>query len=175
MEELEIVRVLNIHNPWWNNKPIAPSKTSDFKRGDFYIVKKNFISKEIISIIGPRRVGKTILIHQLIQDLLNSSVDPKRILYLSVTECSLSLFTLILPLGVRTAMAMFLLERMSTPSITACPPAAKIFVRAGSLVPLPFPSIVFFGIQGVGKRYGYIYVSTYLLSLICYLSPAKDL
>ncbi len=90
MEELEISRILNKYNPWWENKPIPPSKTSEFKRGDFYVINKNFNKREIISIIGPRRVGKTILIHQLIQNLLDSKIDSKRILYLSIDEVELN-------------------------------------------------------------------------------------
>src|SRR3989344_2020766 len=89
MEELEILRVLNKYNPWWNNKEIPPSKTNSFKRGDFHIVKSLLEKREIVSIIGPRRVGKTILIHQIIQDLLDSKINPTRILYLSVDEVEL--------------------------------------------------------------------------------------
>jgi hypothetical protein len=90
MEQAEILRVLNKYNPWWENKEIPPSKTSEFKRGDFHSLKNNLGRREIISVIGPRRVGKTILIHQLIQYLIESGVDPKRIFYLSVDEVELS-------------------------------------------------------------------------------------
>ncbi|MFC1691759.1 ATP-binding protein [Nanoarchaeota archaeon] len=89
MEELEILRILNHYNPWWNNKPIPKSKTSSFKRGDFYIIKGTLEKKEIISIVGPRRVGKTILIHQLIKDLLDNGVNSKKVFYLSVDEMEL--------------------------------------------------------------------------------------
>lgn len=90
MEELEILHVLNRYNPWWDGKPIPESKTNSFKRGDFFVICKNLKRKEICSIVGPRRVGKTILIHQLIQDLLDSRIDPKRILYLSIDEVELN-------------------------------------------------------------------------------------
>ncbi len=90
MEEIEIIKVLNRYNPWWDNKPIPESKTSPFKRGDFYTVNSTLNRREIASIVGPRRVGKTILIHQLIQELLDSKIDPKRILYLSVDEIELN-------------------------------------------------------------------------------------
>lgn len=89
MDELEILRILNKYNPWWNNKEIPHSKTSSFKRGDFHIVRNLLEQREIVSIIGPRRVGKTILIHQIIQDLLDSKVVPNRILYLSIDEVEL--------------------------------------------------------------------------------------
>jgi len=90
MEETEILRILNKYNPWWSNKPIPSSKTSSFKRGDFYIINDELKRKEIVSIIGPRRVGKTILIHQIIQKLLDSKTDPKRIFYLSIDEIELN-------------------------------------------------------------------------------------
>ena len=88
--ETEILRILNKYNPWWGDKPIPPSKTSSFKRGDYYIIKEELERREIVSIIGPRRVGKTILIHQIIQDLLDSKIDPKRVLYLSSDEVELN-------------------------------------------------------------------------------------
>ena len=73
------------------SKPIPESKKSPFKRGDFHVLRKNILKKkEIISIIGPRRVGKTIILHQLIQDLLDQKTDPKKILYLSVDEVELN-------------------------------------------------------------------------------------
>lgn len=90
MEELEILRIMNKYNPWWNNKPIPENKRSNFKRGDFYFIQKQLANKQITSVIGPRRVGKTIVIHQLIEDLLqNRKVDSKRIFYLSVDELEL--------------------------------------------------------------------------------------
>src|SRR3989338_1527654 len=89
MEELEIVRILNKYNPWWSNREISPFKFSDFKRGDYYIIKSNLAKREITSIIGPRRVGKTVLIHQLISSLLQEGVPPQRILYLSIDEVEL--------------------------------------------------------------------------------------
>ncbi len=90
MEETDIIRILNKYNPWWSNKPIPPSKINSFKREDFYAVKKELKRREIVSIIGPRRVGKTILIHQIVQDLISTGIDPKRILYLSVDEVELN-------------------------------------------------------------------------------------
>ena len=90
MEDLEIIKVLNRYNPWWDNKPIPESKTSPFKRGDFEVINSTLNRREIASIVGPRRVGKTVLIHQLIQDLLDSKIEPKRILYLSVDEIELN-------------------------------------------------------------------------------------
>ncbi len=88
--ETEVLRILNKYNPWWGNKPIPASKTNSFKRGDYFVIRRELERREIVSIIGPRRVGKTILIHQIIQELLNSNVDPTRILYLSSDKVELN-------------------------------------------------------------------------------------
>lgn len=96
MEETHVLRVLYTYNPWWSNKPISPTKTSDFKRGEFFVIKEKMLpQRDILSIIGPRRVGKTIVIHQLIKDLLDAGVDPTRILYLSIDEYNLTLESII--------------------------------------------------------------------------------
>lgn len=90
MEETEIIKVLNRYNPWWDNKPIPESKTNPFKREDFYTIRPSLERREIVSIVGPRRVGKTILIHQLIQYLLDKKTKVTNILYLSVDEVELN-------------------------------------------------------------------------------------
>ncbi len=86
MNELEVLRILNRYNPWWEEKPIPELKTSMFQRRDFFYLKREIESKEVTSIQGPRRVGKTILLHQLIQFLLEKKLNPKSILYLSMDD-----------------------------------------------------------------------------------------
>ena len=46
---------------------------------EFY---EKFKDERVVSIIGPRRTGKTVLLHQLIKKLLDDGVDSKRIIYL---------------------------------------------------------------------------------------------
>lgn len=91
MQEIEVLRILSQYNPWWANKDIPSSKKIEFKRGDFYMLQNHLLNrKEILSIVGPRRVGKTILIYQLIESLLDTKIDPSRILYLSVDDVGLN-------------------------------------------------------------------------------------
>ncbi|OYT40613.1 MAG: hypothetical protein B6U86_03760, partial [Candidatus Altiarchaeales archaeon ex4484_43] len=56
----------------------------NFKREFFEKLTEDLKNKKVTSIIGPRRTGKTILIHQLIQNLLDKKVDPERIVYLQL-------------------------------------------------------------------------------------------
>lgn len=85
----EIVRVLYAHNPWWSTGTVPKQLAPKFRRRDFYKLKDRLESKEITGIVGARRVGKTTLMYQLIEELLQT-VDPLRILYLKVDDPYLS-------------------------------------------------------------------------------------
>jgi len=86
MDEAEVLRIINEYNPWWAGKEIPKSSLGTFERKDIYYLKRELEVKQITSIIGPRRVGKTILLHQLIKHLLDQKIEPQRIFYLSVDE-----------------------------------------------------------------------------------------
>ncbi len=70
-------------NPWWETGAID-SETSSMKRRDMFPKLKASLEDRFVEIIiGLRRVGKTVLMHQLIGYLLNNGVDAKRIFYYS--------------------------------------------------------------------------------------------
>jgi hypothetical protein len=81
--EARILRALHDQNAWWTTNRIPVTMAKPFKRRDFYTLKDKIQEKEITAIIGPRQVGKTTILHQLIEHLIKRNVDPKRILYLS--------------------------------------------------------------------------------------------
>jgi len=65
-------------NPWWETGAID-SETSSLKRRDMFPKLEGSIEERFVEIIiGLRRVGKTVLMHQLIGHLLNSGIDAKR-------------------------------------------------------------------------------------------------
>ncbi len=83
MEDLEIVKILYSQNPWWNGKmPKVPPKA----RRDFYVLKPALKEKHITALLGPRRVGKSVLMAQLINSLLEEKVEPTRILFFRLDE-----------------------------------------------------------------------------------------
>ncbi len=73
--------ILALQNKWWITKSVPYELLGEFKREIFPELVKDMKNKKITSIIGPRRVGKSILMHQLIEDLLKSGINEKRILY----------------------------------------------------------------------------------------------
>lgn len=87
---MDIKQSLIINNVWWQNQKINPQFLLGRKREEFYNIIKKIDEKRILSIIGPRRVGKSTLIYQTINYLLeDKKIDPKRVLLFSGDDPSL--------------------------------------------------------------------------------------
>ncbi len=83
MEDSELLNILHIHNPWWTGKnQTLPSK----KRGEYFTLQTALWDKQITAIIGPRRTGKSIIMQQLIQQLLVEKTNQKNILFTQLDE-----------------------------------------------------------------------------------------
>lgn len=81
---------LVVTNPWWRKEKINEQFLLGRKRNEFNDIVKKIDNKRILSIIGPRRVGKSTLIYQTINYLLEEQkVDNKRILLFSGDDPSL--------------------------------------------------------------------------------------
>ena len=81
---------LFLNNIWWNNEKISENFLLNRTRNEFENIIKKLDEKRILSIIGPRRVGKSTLIYQTINYLLNEKkIEPKRILLFSGDDPSL--------------------------------------------------------------------------------------
>lgn len=86
---VQIETILTPYNHWWKEGVV---KTEIFKRPIFHKIYKDLLSlKQIISITGPRRVGKTTLLKQIIQSLINDGhAKPNQIVYFSFDDPLLS-------------------------------------------------------------------------------------
>ncbi len=77
-------------NPWWKQKKTIVSKL----RPDYVKeIDKHILTKEIIFLTGLRRVGKTTIMHQYIQKLLENT-DPSSILFVNLDTFALLEFTI---------------------------------------------------------------------------------
>lgn len=78
---LELSENLRSLNPWWRGEPGLPLPT--FRRWPFarlkHMVSGGLAPTTVLR--GPRRVGKTVLLRQLIDMFLREGVSPARILY----------------------------------------------------------------------------------------------
>lgn len=73
-------------NSWWEEQSIPYYREFSkrrYYRGFFELVVQDFPHRAVV-LMGPRRVGKTVIMYQAIQDLIDQGVEPKRIFYFSL-------------------------------------------------------------------------------------------
>ncbi|MGB9729247.1 MAG: ATP-binding protein [Thermoprotei archaeon] len=79
--------ILLLLNEWWRTGTISREKAKEYRRKIFNEVKKTYFQyKQIVVLTGLRRVGKSTIFYQLIEELLKNGVNPKNILYFSFDE-----------------------------------------------------------------------------------------
>lgn len=89
-----ILKVLSAYNPWWKTGVVNPMMTKSYKRFAFYEAMKRLKETEIrrtVVLTGTRRVGKTTIQYQMIEDLLKSGVAPQKIVFISMDHPMLKL------------------------------------------------------------------------------------
>lgn len=87
IDEEDIRRRLARDNPWW----VDPKITVPEARMPRRVYFKPFLNlalrsdvKRATVLLGPRRVGKTVMIKQLVAELISTGFDPDRILFASI-------------------------------------------------------------------------------------------
>ena len=83
----QIVKRMAIDNPWWITGTIADDYREMPSRvylEEFYpLITERTIRRAVI-LMGPRRVGKTVMIFHAIEMLIKNGVDPHKIIYVSI-------------------------------------------------------------------------------------------
>lgn len=85
-EKQAIIR-LRLDNPWWENGSIRADYKAMGPRAYlelFYGLVHNTRIRRSIILMGPRRVGKTVMVYHAIQRLIENGITPKNIIYVSV-------------------------------------------------------------------------------------------
>jgi predicted AAA+ superfamily ATPase len=77
-------------NPWWRTGQVRDSLLKEYRREGYSFVSECMNRRQIILLWGLRRIGKTTLMYQVIQDLL-STVRPQNVLYYSFDEAGADL------------------------------------------------------------------------------------
>lgn len=82
--EEQVMKVLRQYNPWWRTPLAIKEESKPQKRMAFYEALKILNHKSIrrfAILSGVRRVGKTTIMYQMIDKLIEDGVKPKNILY----------------------------------------------------------------------------------------------
>ncbi len=89
-----ILKVLTAYNPWWKTGTMNPKMSKTYKRFAFYEAMKRLDQKglrRIVVLTGTRRVGKTTIQYQMIEDLLGRGISPQKIVFISMDHPMLKL------------------------------------------------------------------------------------
>jgi predicted AAA+ superfamily ATPase len=79
--------VLKKYNPWWETGEMGPLEPPPFKRPVFErLIKALTVTDQIVSLTGPRRIGKTVLLRQIIEYLIKEGTTPGNITYFALDD-----------------------------------------------------------------------------------------
>jgi predicted AAA+ superfamily ATPase len=87
ISKIQVLERLKVENPWW----IAGTIDTDFsempRRLYFDLFRPLVYEHEIrraVVLMGPRRVGKTVMLYHTIDDLLSNGISPHKIIFITV-------------------------------------------------------------------------------------------
>ena len=85
--EKQVIGRLKVDNPWWTKgavpdflRKMSPRLYLDI----FYPLVTETTLRRALILMGPRRVGKTVMMYHSIQRLIDSGVSPQNVIYISV-------------------------------------------------------------------------------------------
>ncbi len=97
ISEEQMLRVLFGLNPWWRTGVAPKDLARPVKRAAFYEARR-FLQVEpirrVVVLSGARRVGKTTIMYQMIEDLLATGVSSKSVLYVTFDHPLLKFFNI---------------------------------------------------------------------------------
>lgn len=88
MDETTLLTTLRKMNSWWDSGSVPKELDKDYKRLKFSGILELLDLERMILVIGARRVGKTVLIHQIISHLIRK-VEAKNVLYVQLDHPNL--------------------------------------------------------------------------------------
>lgn len=82
----QVIKVLRQYNPWWRNPYEIKEESKPQKRVAYYEAMKIIRHKTVrrfAVLSGARRVGKTTILYQMIEQFIDEGINPGNILYVS--------------------------------------------------------------------------------------------
>ena len=80
----QVIKVLRQYNPWWRMPTAMQEESKPQKRQAYHEALKILNHKSIrrfVVLSGVRRVGKTTILYQIMEHMINEGIDPQNILY----------------------------------------------------------------------------------------------
>jgi predicted AAA+ superfamily ATPase len=84
----QVAARLRADNPWWQDDALLPGNYANLVPRPYLNLLYPLITdtkiRRAVVLLGPRRVGKTVMIHHAIRRLISDGVDPKTICYTAI-------------------------------------------------------------------------------------------
>ena len=87
---MQIEQLLGIYNPWWQGGQASFEGLATYERPVFHSIVHDLTTlRQILAITGPRRVGKTTLLRQIVRKFLKEGKPAKQLVYYSLDDPAL--------------------------------------------------------------------------------------
>ncbi|ARN78214.1 ATPase [Nonlabens spongiae] len=83
----QVIDRIRFENPWWIDGHIESDYNEMPRRLYFDLFKPLVYEREIrraVVLMGPRRVGKTVMLFHIVEDLIQNGVDPRKIIFITI-------------------------------------------------------------------------------------------
>jgi len=83
----QVIDRIKFENPWWVSGHIEDDYNEMPRRLYFDLFKPLVYEKEIrraVVLMGPRRVGKTVMLFHMVEDMILEGIDPKKIIFITI-------------------------------------------------------------------------------------------
>lgn len=98
VSQIDVAKRVQRDNPWWTHGSAYASPVSNYPKriyfSPFVELSTDWSVNRATVLMGPRRVGKTVMLLQLVDQLISDGVNPKNILYASIDTPIYSQFSL---------------------------------------------------------------------------------
>ena len=83
----QVLDRIRFENPWWVDGHIEEDFNQMPRRLYFDLFKPLVYERDIrraVVLMGPRRVGKTVMLYHLVEDMIDNGINPKKIIFITI-------------------------------------------------------------------------------------------
>ncbi len=83
----QVLDRIRFENPWWIDACIEEDYNSMKRRLYFELFRPLVYERDIrraVVLMGPRRVGKTVMLYHMVEDMIQNGVNPKKIIFITI-------------------------------------------------------------------------------------------
>ena len=83
----QILDRIRFENPWWIDDHIEADYQEMPRRLYFELFKPLVYERDVrraVVLMGPRRVGKTVMLFHMVQDMIENGINPKKIIFITI-------------------------------------------------------------------------------------------